>query len=672
MPFMSYRRYIPLLAFLLLAGCSIPPQAENITPTVAAPAEPTIALPAPVADSTPAAVPTASPMPTPAGPLTRSAVWGDGVPLDAVYTPDGKSIAVLRPSTLELRAADRPTDLRWRVEIGTLPSALAITPDGTSIAVSTGATITIYATADGSISGTIPGLGAPITDIAISPDGRVIAAAQSDEVISLWDRAERSSLSELRLPQSDGDAIVPGAFTSVAFNPNGQSIAAGDDGGNVAVWSTTDGVALQILNVGMRVVADVAFSPDGSAIAAASEGWRTEPGSIRIWDVASGAELHWLSIDDGTRFLAPAKRIAFAPDGSQVLMGLADGGLLRWKLADASLAQELHGHSAALTALAYRADGSEILSASTDGSLRTWHADGTPAKTLTSLGAVSAIAVSPDGTLVISGAEGGAIDVYQTDGTLVTHIPGLGGWISALAISSDGATLAAAGGDAVVRLWKLPGGEASGELRGHDGPALAAAFSPDGTHLATAGSDGTLRLWRVPSAAEERTATVLETDGMSSTSLWQIAFSPDGTVIAVAGNEGAVSLWRSADLTLIERRALPGSSSVSHVAFSPSGVVIASSYDSSSQQQGTQLYTWADPGTAPISLISDPLTDFAILPDGAIAALNNSNLSVWRGPAAAPNRYADATASGFTVIASGPHTIAIGSRLGVVEVWAVH
>jgi WD40 repeat protein len=610
-------------------------------------------------------------VPTPAAPLSRTAAWGEGVPLDAAYTPDGKSIAVLRPTALELRAADRPADLRWRITLADLPTALAITPDGRSVAVSTGTTISIYTAADGSKVAEIPGLGARIADIAISPDGRILAAAQDDELVSLWDLGERSLLNELRLPQSDTDIISPGAFTSVAFSPNGQSITAGDDNGNVAVWGTADGVALQTLSVGPRVVADVAFSPDGSMVAAASEGWRTEPGSIRLWNVASGAEIHWLGINDGTRFLSAAKRVAFAPDGSQVLMGLADGSLLRWRIADASIAQELLGHSAAITALAFTPDGTGMLSAANDGSLRTWHADGTPAATLASLGAISAIAISPDGTLVISGDEGGAIDIRRPDGAPLAHIPGRGGWVSALAISPNGETLAAAGADNIVRLWKLPGGEPIGQLRGDNGPALAAAFSPDGTRLASAGYDGTLRLWRVQSNTEERAVTVLETDGISSTSLWQLAFSPDGNVIAVAGNEGAVSLWRTADLTLIERRTIKDSSSVTHVAFSPSGNLIAAAYINSDQQHNTQLYTWAAPGAPPLQLISPAIADFAPLLDGAIATLSDTSLTIWRGPADALKRSADAAAPGFSIIAARSHTIAIGSRLGAVQVWAV-
>ncbi|MEI7643102.1 MAG: WD40 repeat domain-containing protein [Chloroflexales bacterium] len=661
---MPYRLRPLLLILLLLTACSGPPLvADTPSPTPPLTAE---AVPRPA----PADPPTPRPAPTPVGPLTRIATWGDGIPLGAAYTPDGQSIAVLRPAALELRPAARPTELRWRIDLdGGIPTALALAPDGVSIAVSIGSAITIYAAADGTRVGAIPGLGAPIADIAISPDGRLLAAAQDDEIVSLWDLAERSALRELRLPQSDTDGIVPGAFTSVAFSPDRQSIMAGDTQGNVTVWGIADGAAIQARSVGSRVVADVAFSPDSRSIAAASEGWRAEPGAIWLWDIASGTELHWLSIDDTTRFLAPAKRLTFAPDGSQVLMGLADGSILRWSLANGSLTQELPGHLAALTALAYSPDGARILSASRDGSLRMWQADGTPAEVIVGIGAISAVAISPDGSLVISGDEGGAIDIRHPDGALLIHISAKIRQVNALSISPDGTTLAAAGDDGSVHLWSLPSGDPLGDLhrpKGY-GATRAVAFSPDGTTLAAAGYDGILHLWRVPNEVEERAVAVLETDGISSTSLWQIAFSSDGNMIAVAGNEGAVSLWRRADLTLIERRAIQGSSSVSHVAFAPNGTIIAAAYINSDQQ----LYTWTVPGAPPLALIRPAITDFAILPDGDLATLNGTTLTIWRGPADALAAYAAAAATGFSSLAVGPHTIAIGSRLGSIEVWAV-
>jgi WD40 repeat protein len=477
-----------------------------------------------------------------------------------------------------------------------------------------------------------------------------IGATNADQVVSIWDLAKRSVLRELRLPSSIGDSILEPsvAFTCIAFSPNSASILAGDYGGNVVVWRVADGVALRAFNAGSRTVADVAFSPDGTSIAAASEGWVSEAGSIWLWKNANGSDHQQFSTDDN----AAAKRIAFSHTGSQILMGLADGRLLRWNIADAALVQELPGHSDSITALAYTSDGTGLLSAASDGSLRTWRANGTPVATLASLGTISAITVSPDGTLVISGDAGGAIDIRHRDGTLITHIASKGGKITALAINPNNTLLAAAGYDGIVRLWKLPVGEPSGELASEISGTYFVAFSPDGTLLATAGHDGNLRLWRIPGATEERNVMVEEMSPSShvNTTLSAVAFSPDGAMIAVAGQEG-VSLWHSADLTLIKRNITDA-----FAAFTPNGDLITSAGDGQiSILDGTNAAS----------------VGFAFLPNGSFATLSDTTLCIWNGPIKALQRSAEATASGFTSLAVGPKTIAIGSQLGTIEVWAV-
>jgi WD40 repeat protein len=74
--------------------------------------------------------------------------------------------------------------------------------------------------------------------------------------------------------------------------------------------------------------------------------------------------------------------------------------------------------------------------------------------------------------------------------------------------SSDGATLASASLDAMVRLWDLsdraavrPLGE---PLRGYTSSVGSVAFSPDGATLASASLDQTVRLWDLTSLNDLR------------------------------------------------------------------------------------------------------------------------------------------------------------------------
>ncbi|EFO80624.1 G-protein beta WD-40 repeats containing protein, putative [Oscillochloris trichoides DG-6] len=662
-------RILLIILLLLLSACAAPPPPPDAalspspaplleeTPTSLPTPQPTLVVPTPTPLPTP---PPPLPSPTPGGPLSRVAAWGAGVPLAATYLPDGQSMVVLRPLALELRAATRLADLRWRVPLATPPSALAVTPDGSTLAVSVAAVVDLYATEDGRFLGRIPGLGSPIAAIAISPDGRLLAAAQADQIVSLWDVAERSNLTTLRLPLDEAGMIVPGSFTSVAFSPDNQFLAAGDDGGNVGVWAMSDLVALQVLSVGVRVVSDVAFAPNSQQIAAASEGWRSEPGAIWIWDVATGEEKHWLGIADATRFLAPAQRLAFRPDGAEVLMGLADGSLLRWRLADTStLAQELVGHTAAITALAMAQDG-RILTAARDGSLRTWNPDGSPADTLSDAGAIVALALSSDGSLIVSGDEGGQISIRQPDATLITQIQSPGGSLRTLALSPDASLLASGSADGTLRLWALPSGELQSELPGHEGSIFSLAFSPDGQRVATVGDDGTLRLWRISGAAE-RVTPVLQSDGISATALYHVAFAPDGQQIAVASSAGEISLWRSADLTQIERRSIEPDRAL-QLSFTPQNNLLA-------RTASGKILAWA--AGSPVALLDTHVGSYALLGDAGLVTLGGGTFQVWRGPLSALARYAEVPVPGFNRLTANATTIVVGSSMGMIEVWAV-
>ncbi|MEE8305208.1 MAG: serine/threonine protein kinase, partial [Candidatus Tectomicrobia bacterium] len=56
-------------------------------------------------------------------------------------------------------------------------------------------------------------------------------------------------------------------------------------------------------------------------------------------------------------------------------------------------------------------------------------------------------------------------------------------WVSAVAFSPDGTTLATASGDGTARLWRLPAGEPLGKPMQHGSRVRAVAFSPDGQML---------------------------------------------------------------------------------------------------------------------------------------------------------------------------------------------
>jgi eukaryotic-like serine/threonine-protein kinase len=232
------------------------------------------------------------------------------------------------------------------------------------------------------------------------------------------------------------------------------------------------------------------------------------------------------------------------------------------------------------------------------------------------------ISLAPDGRSAAVAAADGRIHLLQgLDGTpsvtsVVAHDE-----VNEVCWSPDGAIIASAGQDGVVRWWRLTpeGLVAAGEARPGGGPLYGASFSPDGKSLAVGGEDRTVRLLRLAEptriidlftferspvrdadvesirfvdddslvvACGER-VVLLDAgsgrlirefdspgDGIGPTSFFGVAVSPDRKRILVCGSNTTAHLWEVATGRL--PFALPPHPHWLHgVAFSPDGSRIA-------------------------------------------------------------------------------------------------
>ena len=183
---------------------------------------------------------------------------------------------------------------------------------------------------------------------------------------------------------------------------------------------------------------------------------------------------------------------------------------------------------------------------------------------------VKSVAFSTDGQTIASAGGDTTIKLWKPDGTLIATLNGHSDKIWQVVFSPDGRTITSASKDKTIKLWRIEAGKIPiliTTLVGHHHDVRGVAFSPDGKMLASASDDKTVKLWK-------RNGTLINTLTGHTDILNGVEFSPDGQMLASASDDKTVKLWKR-DGTLITT--LTGHTDiVNGVAFSPDGQMLAS------------------------------------------------------------------------------------------------
>lgn len=141
--------------------------------------------------------------------------------------------------------------------------------------------------------------------------------------------------------------------------------------------------------------------------------------------------------------------------------------------------------------------------------------------------------------------------------------------INALAISSDGTTLASGSADRTVKLWNIESRIPRCTLSGHSSLVEAVVFSPDGSTLVSGSWDYTIKFWNVD------TGELIHTLGEHSGWIKCLAISSDGLIILSGSADKSIKIWDANSLSV--RTSLCGHTGAIHsLAISPDGQIFAS------------------------------------------------------------------------------------------------
>jgi RNA polymerase sigma factor (sigma-70 family) len=409
-----------------------------------------------------------------------------------------------------------------------------------------------------------------VPGIAFAPDGMRLASASHDGTIRVWETTSGKQLFKIELPATplDQGKNVPmignyegGGVYSIAFSTDGTTLASGCRDGSVRIWDAASGTELHNLPGHGREVHSVAYSTHGNLLASGS--WDN---TIRLWDPKTGKDRLPLAGHHGT-----VSALASSPDGKTAASAGHDATIRLWELSTSKELRVLRGHTANSPSLAFSPDGKLLASAGEDKTVRLWNpASGEQVNLLQHLHPVSAVAFSPDGTLAThSGTESEVSTIQFWDprtGKSMHKVQGARGFCGPLVFTPDGKILAVLhfNQDNQVQLLEMPTGKPLRQLDSHG----YVAFFPDGKKMAVLGNDNAVH---VRDLLGRGSFAFGQVKGRSYP--YPFVLSPDGRSLITQSPQGQVRVWEVA--TGKVRRQLEGhEGEVLCAAFCPDGSLL--------------------------------------------------------------------------------------------------
>lgn len=402
------------------------------------------------------------------------------------FSPDDRLIASGSDDG-EVRLWDvRTSEFReaLRGHAGAIRSVL-FSPHGRDLAVGLwNGTINVWKLSNGSVAQTIEGTNKLLLGMSYSSTGNTLVTTQQNDHAQLWRTEDGALLHSF-------DQFDTG-IRGIAFDAHSQLLAAGQQDGSIIVFNVVDAAYSHTIRRHQNAVRSVVYSPGGKYLAAASE-----DGVVRVWQDERLVRSISTSAD-------PVNALEFSGDDTELLVGAESGAIRIYDLSNGDIRFETQAHEAPLRQVRFSSGGSLFASACSNGVLKVWlSSNGSCLETFEGFSRnITRLAFSPEGRQLICGTAEGEIWIWDTttDWNLSNKFEVLGGDIWAMDASPARTILATGDAEGTIFLWDYSrqGGPEKlllGSFPGHSGEILDLKFTANGALLASAGTDGVIRIW---------------------------------------------------------------------------------------------------------------------------------------------------------------------------------
>jgi len=496
---------------------------------------------------------------------------------------------------------------------------------------------------------------APVSSLAVTPDGGLVFSAALDGTLGLWDGRSGRRLHTFGSPEERGRARS--AVRSVAISADGWTLLSGGDDGLVHVWDPTDGQERlwdttegqeSLVLMGHRAgVAAVGCSGDGTLVVSGSD-----DGIVHVTDLRAD-EMYELVAPRGSA----VRSLAVSADGRRFAVGTRSGSVGLWDAASGQSLLEFVSVGLGEARVALDATGSQLFIADVSGRVRCYPIEAAP----------SAVRAgepqAPEAALVDARSSADEVGEQPAAVDPVETIEGPGGPVDALACDAAGDVLLVAAGGRVLLVDRA--GHRRALPTGVGGAVTAVALSADGRCLLAGADDGDTCLWDVGLAGARE---LVLTSGVRPAPTCLALADGGRTIVCAALQRPEISVYDGSG-TL--RRLLHGHmAGISDVAVSADGRRVASaSYDG-------VVRLWDGESGSPLGLVGGHVagaTALDLTSDGAWLASGDplGQVRVWRWPA---QDVTVRTAPGLqrvTQVAIAPdgRRVVAGDERGTVVLW---